>query len=1014
MARFKLGGKLKKKDHQSDADTTVSSSSSTNSANRKSISRFSNILHHNQKTMPSISTQPTHTSRPPPHANLSVTNPWNRFKLFDSPFPRYRHAAASIASEKNELFLMGGLKDGSVFGDTWKIVPQINHEGDIINYVAENIEVVNNNNPPARVGHAAVLCGNAFIVYGGDTVDTDTNGFPDNNFYLFNINNHKYTIPSHILNKPNGRYGHTIGVISLNNTSSRLYLFGGQLENDVFNDLYYFELNSFKSPKATWQLVEPVNDFKPPPLTNHSMSVYKNKVYVFGGVYNNEKVSNDLWVFDAANDTWTQVTTTGDIPPPVNEHSSCVVDDRMYVYGGNDFQGIIYSSLYVLDLHTLEWSVLQSSAEKNGPGPRCGHSMTLLPRFNKILIMGGDKNDYVDSDPHNFETYESFNGEEVGTMVYELDLNIVDHFLGAPTIIPPVVSYEEELTRPKKAAASARNDVQGYDRHARSFSGGPEDFATPQASARGSPSPERTQGGDDNFVEVDLPSTTISQVDEDAPYDTTSLNQHPLPEQEVANGHVEDEPFRRRSLDPRYDDNSGGVPVPEPVAVAATEPVAEPVPHAEPVAEAAPRQDGKVKQIISELTNELVSLKATTKEQMQKATEKIEQLERQNSLLHQSQQRDAESYTKQIEEKDVLINELKSSLDPSAWDPEQPQTATNISELNRYKLERLELNNKLLYLEQENLKLKDQFAEFEPFMDHQIGELDKFQKVIKVQEEQIDKLTNQVKDQEALHKEIYDWKSKFESLSLEFENYKAIHNDDDLSDGEVELQDDDRSILSSAKSRKDISSQLGNLVSLWNQKHSSSSSRDLSAPPPVIRPESHPVVAKLQSQVDDLLKIGKQNEETFSHEIESLRKELQEKVATLKTVEENYRESIQSVNNTSKALKLNQEELSSQRILMERLVKENNELKLYKKASSKKLGSRDGTPVVNEYQQSEASPGLDELNNEDDDEDVISTAHYNMKIKDLEADLYILKQERDQLKDNVTSLQKQLYLAQNQ
>lgn len=123
-------------------------------------------------------------------------------------------------------------------------------------------------------------------------------------------------------------------------------------------------------------------------------------------------------------------------------------------------------------------------------------------------------------------------------------------------------------------------------------------------------------------------------------------------------------------------------------------------------------------------------------------------------MLHQSQQRDAESYTKQIEEKDVLINELKSSLDPSAWDPEQPQTATNISELNRYKLERLELNNKLLYLEQENVKLKDQFAEFEPFMDHQIGELDKFQKVIKVQEEQIDKLSNQVKD-----KKLYTNKS---------------------------------------------------------------------------------------------------------------------------------------------------------------------------------------------------------------------------------------------------------------
>ena len=124
-----------------------------------------------------------------------------------------------------------------------------------------------------------------------------------------------------------------------------------------------------------------------------------------------KRVSNDLWVFDAINDTWTQVTTTGDIPPPVNEHSSCVADDRMYVYGGNDFQGIVYSSLYVLDLQTLEWSLLQSSAEKSGPGPRCGHSMTLLPKFNKILIMGRRQERLCCSDPHNFETYESFNGE---------------------------------------------------------------------------------------------------------------------------------------------------------------------------------------------------------------------------------------------------------------------------------------------------------------------------------------------------------------------------------------------------------------------------------------------------------------------------------------------------------------------------------------------------------------------------------------------------------------------------
>ncbi|RCK60624.1 Kelch repeat-containing protein 2 [Candida viswanathii] len=1091
MARFRFGSKHKKKDQHSadvDPDSTVSTTaSSIVSEKKRGSKRLTGILNTPPKQhqprqespspqvpkpvqlsqpepMPLITQQPKIIQQPPP----SVVSPWKRCKLYDSPFPRYRHAAATSSSDKSEIFIMGGLKDGSVFGDTWKIYPDLVH-----GYVAQQIEVTNNNNPPARVGHSGVLCGNAFIIYGGDTVDTDLNGFPDNNFYLFNINNNKYTIPSHILHKPNGRYGHSVGVISLNNTSSRLYLFGGQLENDVYNDLYYFELNSFKSPKASWELVEPLNNFKPPPLTNHSMSVYKNKIYVFGGVYNNEKVSNDLWVFDATDDKWTQVNTVGDIPLPVNEHSSCVVDDKLYIYGGNDFSGIIYSSLYVLDLQTLEWTKLRQSAEENGPGPRCGHSMTLIPKLNKIVIMGGDKNDYIDSDPNNFETYETFNGEELGTMIYELDLNLVDYFMGSTPMQlyvaderPEELVEDEEFGRPRKVAASSRKDVQAHD-HARSFSAGPEDFATPQASARGSPSPERRPG--DNFVEVDLPSATISQIDDDTPYDPTYLNEPSVPqveEEATKNNNRSDnngdlsEPFRRRSLDPRHDEStteSGpGSGLSESVtvapgivaagiggAVAATaalgsgltgngfasksenEPthtfdnddlshsIGVPVQKSVDVAPLEPQHsDSKVKKIISELTNELVELKASTKEQMQRATEKIDHLERQNSLLQESQLRDVESYTKQLNEKDSLITELKSSLEPSAWDPEQPQSATNISELNRYKLERLELNNKLLYLEQENAKLHEKFDEFEPFMDHQIGELDKFQKVIKVQEEQIEKLTNQVRDQESLHREIHDWQSKHQNLQLEFDNYRAIHNDDEISDADTEVPNDDRSILSTAKSKKDISAHLENLVVLWSQKHNTFSRESSVAPGGEATPDSNPVVAKLQQQVDDLLRIGKQNEETFTQEIEALKRDLDEKAVSLKMAEDNYRESIQSVNNTSKALQLNQDELSNQRMLMEKLVKENNELKIFKKANSKRMNSRDATPIVNDFQQTNGGNG-EAVQDDGDDEPVISAAHYNMKVKDLEADLYILKQERDQLKENVTSLQKQLYLAQN-
>ena len=128
----------------------------------------------------------------------NASTPWTRYKLFNSPFPRYRHAALALSSDKNVLYIMGGLKEGSVFGDTWKITPHTASDNTITHFTSEMIEVVNNNHPPARVGHSSVLCGNAYIIYGGDTVDTDYNGYPDDNLYMFNINNCKYTVPSHI------------------------------------------------------------------------------------------------------------------------------------------------------------------------------------------------------------------------------------------------------------------------------------------------------------------------------------------------------------------------------------------------------------------------------------------------------------------------------------------------------------------------------------------------------------------------------------------------------------------------------------------------------------------------------------------------------------------------------------------------------------------------------------------------------------------------------------------------
>lgn len=1016
-----------------------------------------------------------------------ATTPWSRFKLFNSPFPRYRHAASSITSDKHDIFLMGGLKEGSVFGDTWKISPKINHHA-IAGYEAQVIDIVNMQTPPARVGHAAVLCGNAFIVYGGDTVDTDNDGFPDNNFYLFNINNNKYTIPNHILHKPNGRYGHTLQVISLNNSSSRLYLFGGQLENQVYNDLYYFELNTFKSSKAKWELVEPANNFKPPPLTNHSTTVYKSKLYVFGGVYNNEKVSNDLWSFDALTNKWQQIPTSGALPPATNEHSCCVANDKLYIYGGNDFSGVIYSSLYVLDLNTNVWSKLIDEADIDGPGPRCGHTMTFVPKYNKIVIMGGDKNDYVSDDPQDFDTYDTYLGSENGTMLYQLDVDIIDRFLSTTV-----------STKQKKVAASARTDDKKLTRSMSGVDQG-EEFTSAAASPvikptnlpdhpdqmpinnmadqsrksldpLASSSPKDIGGSShvgtgiaagvgagaaatgvaalmrnehqanrqvpDEFVDVSLNNNIHNNqihspdLNNDInPYGSKNYNQEstppinaydnkgyqenntaPLQSRDLREVHLQSPPLGvGQENHPGFRDvrqSSGGGSLLDNYADSDKE-------SANDASQIAPPSNGLtrtqttpegVKQLINELTSELTRLKTTTKAQMQEATERIGLLEEENRQLSNNSP-ELLSLRQQVQERDDVIGSLKAAVDPRELAIDDDSSRSSIPELGKYKLERMELNNRVLYLQQENSSLKQKHEEFEPFMNNQIGELLKFQKIIQSQEEKIDHLTNQLLDQQVLSKELNEWKVKHQNLELEYNNYKSITNDDVI-DEEFE-QDvshdttDSRSISGGRK--RDISGQLETLVTAWNARQAPGGvSRDISGG--ANNTQQQQVIGQLQKQIDDLLKISKQNDARSSDEINHLRTELEERLTSLKSIEEKYRDALQSVNNTSKALKLNQEETDAQRNLVEKLIRENNELKIFKKAS-KRVSSRNATPVV------EGDPSFpDTIQEGDEDDEEINNAHYNMKVKDLEADLYIIKQERDQLKQNVTSLQKQLYLA---
>ncbi|KAE8146323.1 hypothetical protein BDV25DRAFT_162693, partial [Aspergillus avenaceus] len=327
----------------------------------------------------STNSNPQNTS---PGASLY---PWSQRRLNfpapqANPFPRYGAAINAVASKEGDIYMMGGLIDGStVKGDLWMI------ESSGGNLSCFPIATVSEG-PGPRVGHSSLLVGNAFIVFGGDT-KVDENDSLDDTLYLLNTSSRQWSRAIPPGPRPSGRYGHTLNILG-----SKLYVFGGQVEGFFFNDLAAFDLNQLQNPTNKWEfLIRNSHEGGPPPgqippaRTNHSIVSFNDRLYLFGGT-NGLQWFNDVWSYDPRTNQWTQLDCVGFIPTPREGHAAALVNDVMYVFGGRTDEGIDLGDLAAFRISTRRWYSFQNMGP--APSPRSGHSMTAFGK--QIIVMAGE------------------------------------------------------------------------------------------------------------------------------------------------------------------------------------------------------------------------------------------------------------------------------------------------------------------------------------------------------------------------------------------------------------------------------------------------------------------------------------------------------------------------------------------------------------------------------------------------------------------------------------------------
>jgi len=88
-----------------------------------------------------------------------------------------------------------------------------------------------------------------------------------------------------------------------------------------------------------------------PQIKNHTATLYKGKLWVFGG-YDGKKNHSSLRIFDTEQNVWIKPKKThGNPPMGRNGHTATLVDNKLYIIGGWLGQGpLAADDLHILDL----------------------------------------------------------------------------------------------------------------------------------------------------------------------------------------------------------------------------------------------------------------------------------------------------------------------------------------------------------------------------------------------------------------------------------------------------------------------------------------------------------------------------------------------------------------------------------------------------------------------------------------------------------------------------------------
>ncbi len=244
-----------------------------------------------------------------------------------SPPARLRHTMLDI---NNTFYVFGGKNAEVAFDDVWK---------------RENgtwLEETGSNTPPGRYAHTANEINGKMTVFFGKQID----GQLLSDIWEYDPDSKNWTQVSSNGNGPSARYGHASAYLPEQN---KVYVFGGKTDQGITNDLYSFDLAT-----NTWAQESSLTDNT---FFEHRAVAKDGKMFVFGGMNQENEASNDIYKFTPGVG-WEKVETESNSPGPRWNYAVASNNDVMHVIGGFSPSGI-YDDHWVYDFAANTWDQVE-------------------------------------------------------------------------------------------------------------------------------------------------------------------------------------------------------------------------------------------------------------------------------------------------------------------------------------------------------------------------------------------------------------------------------------------------------------------------------------------------------------------------------------------------------------------------------------------------------------------------------------------------------------------------------